>query len=158
MAPNLHEILAAIPLFSTLEPAEIAEFVRYMANQSFTANQPILVEGHPPPGLYVILDGKVAVMKRRGEDADLICDLDGGECVGEVEIIDNTDCTASVVSYGNVETAVIVKENLEAFFTTYPAAANKILRQIVRVLAARLHQANISYSSLMHIAESIGDE
>ena len=59
---------------------------------------------------------------------------------------------------GPVETAVIVKENLEAFFNAYPQAANKILRQIVRVLAARLHQANISYSSLMHIAESIGDE
>lgn len=158
VSADLHHILAQLPLFNTLDENELAELIKLMAMQSFTANQAIIVEGHPPPGLYVILSGKVAVMKNRGDKADLICDLDGGECVGEVEIIDNAPCTANVVCYGDVETAVIVKDSLEGYFTAQPAAANKILRQMVHILSARLRQTNVSYTSLMHIAESIGDE
>lgn len=152
---DLSAILAAIPLFHTLDPHELGELVKLQAPQSFTQNQPILVEGHPPPGLYVILDGKVAVMKHRDGGGDLICDLDAGECLGEVEIIDNAPCSASVVCYGPVQTAVITKENLERYFAMFPGAANKILRQIVHILSTRLRQANVNYTSLMTIAEGM---
>lgn len=158
MSPDLHHILSQLPLFNTLDENELAELMKLMARQSFTANQAIIVEGHPPPGLYVILSGKVAVMKNRDGETDLICDLDGGECVGEVEIIDNAPCTANVVCYGDVDTAVIVRDSLETYFASQPAAANKILRQMVHILSARLRQTNVSYTSLMHIAESVGNE
>lgn len=158
MSADLSTTLGAVPLFSTLEAAELAEFAKLMARQDFTLNQPIVVEGHPPPGLYVILAGKVAVMKSKPDGADHITDLDAGECVGEVEIIDNASCSASVVAYGEVKTAVIIKDNLESFFATHPLAANKILRQMVGILSTRLRRANISYSSLMTIAESVGDD
>ncbi len=157
MSQDLLTTLGAVPLFSTLDPTELGKFADLMAPQDFALNQPILVEGHPPPGLYVLLDGTVAVMKNKDDGADHICDLDAGECLGEVEIIDDTPCAASVVAYGDVKTVVIVKDNLEHFFTTNPVAANKILRQMVGVLAGRLRQSNVSYSSLMTIAEAVGD-
>ncbi len=157
MSHDLATVLAAIPLFKTLAPQEIAALVQLMARQQFTAGQPIMVEGHPPPGLYVLLDGKVAVSRGFGDGADHLCDLDAGECVGEVEIIDGHACTASVVAYGDVDTAVILAENLQRYFTAFPAAAVKILRQMISVLAARLRQTNVSYSSLKQIADSMAD-
>jgi CRP-like cAMP-binding protein len=157
MEHDLNTILRAVPLFKPLDDVEIAELAKLMASQSFTANQPIMVEGHPPPGLYVLLDGKVAVMKGKGDGADHICDLDAGECVGEVEIIENAACAASVVAYGNVETAVIVADNLNRYFTAYPNAAVKILRQMVNVLAARLRQLNVNYSSMKTIADGLAE-
>ncbi len=158
MQHDLTTILRAIPLFKTLDDTEVAELVKMMAHQDFTATQPILVEGHPPPGLYVILDGRVAVMKSKAGDADHICDFDAGECVGELEIIEKAACSASVVALGDVKTAVITSDNLERFFTANPVASNKILRQMVVVLAARLRKANINYSSLKTLADAMSDE
>ena len=51
-----------------------------------------------------------------------------------------------------LKTAVITKANLEAYFAASPLAGYKILRQMITVLAQRLRQTNISYSSLMHVA------
>jgi len=72
-----------------------------------------------------------------------------------VEIIDGSPCAASVTCYTGVETAVITKANLEAYFAASPLAGYKILRQMIIVLAQRLRQTNISYSSLMHVAEGV---
>jgi CRP-like cAMP-binding protein len=154
---QLSEILSALPLFHTLDRSEIAELEAQTAHQTFAPNDPILVEGQPPPGLYILLSGKVAVMKHRSAnaEADHITDLDGGECIGEVEIIDDAPCAASVVCYEQVETAVISKERLEKYLASRPLAANKILRQMVRVLASRLRQTNASYSNLKQIAETL---
>ncbi len=157
MTHDIKTILKAIPLFKTLDDREIEGLSKLMAMQKFEANQPIMVEGHPPPGLYVLLEGKVAVMKGKGNAADHICDLDAGECIGEIEIIENAPCSASVVAYGSVNTAVIVEANLNNFMNSQPRAAIKILRQMVVVLGERLRKSNISYSSLMTIAESVGN-
>jgi CRP-like cAMP-binding protein len=158
MTHDLTSILAAIPLFKPLEPKEVAALVQLFALQKFSANQPLLVEGQPPPGLYIVLDGRVTVCRRQGARVDHICDLDAGECVGELEIIERAPCSASVVAAGEVETAVIVPENLQRYFVAFPAAAVKILRQMVTVLAGRLRQTNVSYSSLKSIADSMMDE
>jgi len=148
-------ILSAIPLFKTLDPAEVASLSQLMALQEFTSNQALMVEGCPPPGLYVLLDGKVAVCKSQGTGTDHICDLDAGECVGELEIFQHSPCSASVLAYGTVKTAVILEENLMRFFSTFPTAGMKILWQMVYILGARLRQANVSYTSLKAITEQM---
>lgn len=53
----IETVLKAIPLFKPFDANEIAELAKRMAPQDFARNQPILVEGHPPPGLYVLLEG-----------------------------------------------------------------------------------------------------
>jgi CRP-like cAMP-binding protein len=155
MEHDLASILRAIPLFKSVDSADLAALVNLMALQEFTRHEAVVVEGHPPPGLYVVLDGKVAVMKGFGEAADHICDLDSGECVGELEIIENAPCSASVVAHGDVKTAVITKDNLEKFLAAHPPAAVQVLRQMVAVLSVRLRRANVSYASMKAIAEGM---
>ena len=158
MEHDLKAILAAIPLFKPLDPQDLDALVALMAPQDFERNQAIMVEGHPPPGLYVVLDGKVAVMKGFGDGADHITDLDAGECLGELEIVENAPCSASVVAHDAVKTAVITKDNLEKYFSTHPHAAVRVLRQMITVLSARLRKSNIVYSSIKAIADGMIDD
>ncbi len=153
MSAPIAEILKALPLFKSLDAKELAALVALTRPQPFAAQQAMLVEGKPAAGLFVLLHGKVSVNK----GADTLCELDEGECVGEVEIIDGSPCAASVVCQTPVEAAVIRKDYLEAFFAAQPAAAYKILRQMVRLLASRLRRTNQSYATLKRIAESMGD-
>jgi CRP/FNR family transcriptional regulator, cyclic AMP receptor protein len=153
---NLNSFFAKLPLFSTLDPAELGELVNLLGTKVFTANQKILTEGEPPPALYVILTGTASVDKTDSEGGqDHICDLGDGECVGEVEIIDGAPCTASVTATSGVRAAYITRESLDAFFSAAPQAAVKILRRMVTVLAKRLRDSNTSYSSLLSITENM---
>ncbi len=153
---SIARVLGAVPLFGGLDALELAALGGIATVHKLARNQPLLVEGEPAPALYVVVSGKVAVMKRRGDLGDHICDLDGGECVGELEIIDGSPCSASVVAYGDVDVLRISRQAFEAFMSSRPPTAVKILRRMVAVLSARLRQSNVSYSSLKAIADGIG--
>lgn len=152
---DIAKTLGAVPLFRELDALELAALAVITTAEKLERNQPLLVEGTPAAALWVIVSGKVAVMKRRGEVGDHICDLDGGECVGELEIIDGTPCSASVVPYGDVAALRISKQAFEVFLTGRPPTAVKILRRLVTVLAQRLRHTNQSYSSLKGLADAM---
>jgi NTE family protein/lysophospholipid hydrolase len=155
MKHDLKAILTAIPLFKTLDSDEINQLIKLMSLQEFKAGESLLVEGTPSLRLIVLLAGKVSVIKGSGESASHICDLDAGECVGEVGVLENAPCSANVVAVNDVQTASITRDDLEGYFGSHRLAAIKILRQMVTVLAARLRQTNVSYSSLMTIADNM---
>jgi CRP-like cAMP-binding protein len=150
---DVNKLLAAVPLFSDLDALELQALAGITGMARAQDRQPLLVEGQPPPGIYVIVTGKVSVLKHRDGAGDHICDLDGGECVGEVEIIDGTPCAASVVALGDVDVLGISKQAFDAFLMARPVTAVKILRRMVSVLSSRLRQINTNYSSLKAIAE-----
>lgn len=152
---DLTKVLGAVPLFGELDPLELAALAGITTSHALGRNQPLVVEGAPVPALWVIVSGKVAVMKRRGESADHLCDLGAGECVGELEIVDGSPCSASVVPYGDVEALRIAKEAFEVFMAARPTTAVKILRRLVGVLSQRLRQTNTNYSSLKGIADAM---
>ncbi|MBI5507780.1 MAG: cyclic nucleotide-binding domain-containing protein [Deltaproteobacteria bacterium] len=157
--PTKHElksILVAIPLFKNLDPDEIDALLKPMSLLAFKAGEALLVEGTPSERLIVLIAGKVAVIKGDGESASHICDLDAGECVGEIGVLENAPCSANVKAVSDVEAASISREDLERFFSSNRLAAIKILRQVVTVLAGRLRRTNVSYSSLMRIADDMG--
>jgi len=151
------DILAAVPLFTDLDKLELAALAGIMGVHELTKDQPLMIEGQPATGLYVILSGKVAVKKARDAEGDHICDLDAGECVGEIEVLDGSPCSASVVCYGDVEVAGVEQAGFDAFLAARPQTAVKILRRMVAILAMRLRQSNVSYSSLKAIAEISDD-
>jgi CRP-like cAMP-binding protein len=154
MQHDLKSILLAIPMFKTLDSDEINQVIKLMSVHEFADGESLLVEGAPSSRLIVILSGKVSVIKGKGDTASHLTDLDAGEIVGEVGVLENAPCSASVVARGAVEAGAITRDDLEKFFASNRLAANKVLRQMVLVLAGRLRRTNVSYSSLKTIADS----
>lgn len=149
------QTLSMVPLFDTLEEAEIEELSNLLGVKEFAPGDDILTEGKPAWAMYVILDGEVAVIKTREDDEDVIAELHTGEVVGELEMIDASPCSATVRATSPVKTVLMSKNNFEAFLRLNPVAATKIMRQMVHIMAARLRESNVNYSSLMAITESM---
>lgn len=61
------------------------------------AGKRILTEGEVADGIYVLLSGKVSVT-RMAEDGHevMLAELQPGEVFGEMSLIDNAPCSASV--------------------------------------------------------------
>ncbi len=155
MKYDLRSTLRAIPLFKKLEVDEIDELIKFMSVKEYKAREVLLTEGAPSVRLFVLLEGKVAVTKGAGKSLSHICDLDAGECIGEVGVLENAPCSANVVAVTDVQTASISSDDLDRYFGTRRLAAIKILRQMVCVLATRLRQTNVSYSNMVSIAEGM---
>ena len=59
------------------------------------------------------------------------------------------------MAYAEVEVLGITMQAFEAFLGARPTTAVKILRSMVSILATRLRQSNVSYSSLKRIADDM---
>lgn len=64
----------------------------------FAASEVIFEEGSMGRELYVVLSGKVNIVKNRGPDAAVVASLGKGEFFGEMAVIDGSPRSASAVS------------------------------------------------------------
>ena len=71
-----------------------------------------LKEGKNNSTAYVILNGKVAVTRHSPQTGDiLLAELSKDDVFGEMSLIDNTQCSATVTAVGEVEVQVLTKDN-----------------------------------------------
>jgi CRP/FNR family cyclic AMP-dependent transcriptional regulator len=67
----------------------------------FAASEVIFEEGSMGRELYVVLSGKVNIVKNRGPDSAVVASLGKGEFFGEMAVIDGSPRSASAVSADN---------------------------------------------------------
>ena len=88
------EILRQVPLFSGLEPKEVAQIAASMKERTFDEGETITTEGEHGVGFFVIDEGEAAVTVR-GEQRTI---LRHGDYFGEIALIAGSDRTATVTA------------------------------------------------------------
>src|ERR671917_468727 len=93
------EFLATVPLFSSLDTAELARFAELLREKSFTKGAVILFEHDPGDALFILRQGRVKVV-RVGEDGrEVILGVLGpGQHFGELALIDDQPRSAYVIA------------------------------------------------------------
>jgi len=69
------DILARIPLFSSLNPEETGEISRYIDISNVKKRSPVFSEGDPSGMFYVLVSGKIKMTKMSGEGKEIIVEL-----------------------------------------------------------------------------------
>jgi serine/threonine protein phosphatase PrpC/CRP-like cAMP-binding protein len=128
------EILAKMPMFSRLSDRELLRVMQAVQVQSFKADEVIIREGDKGEELYIVLDGRVRVL--RGEER--LTELGQGEHFGEMALIRAVPRSASVVSDGPSELLVMRRADFFNILRQEHEVAVKILWQFLGSLADRL--------------------
>jgi CRP/FNR family transcriptional regulator, cyclic AMP receptor protein len=139
---DVREFLVGSSLFSQLSPAAIYRLVELAQVRVFNPNDLILQEGQVGLGCFIIINGKVEVVK--GLDAGrpkVIAELGPGEIIGEISVIDNRPHTASVRALEKTQCIMIERWDFQAQMQAYP----EIALQLLPVLAGRL-RSSLDYS------------
>lgn len=139
---DVTQFLASSSLFSRLSTAAIYRLVELAQMHVFNSGDRILQEGQPGLGCYIILSGKVAVVK--GVDTPrrkFIAELGKGEIIGELSVIDDRPHSASVHALEKTQCLMIERWDFKAQMQAYP----EIALELLPVLAARL-RASLDYS------------
>ena len=142
--------LSESPLFDGLGGAEINDLVERAEIHEFGPGEVVVEEGKIGQAIFLLYDGRLSVHTRDGEGRNVeLATLERhGAFFGEIALADPGPRSATVLAD---EGAVLLKLSLDAlngFFAQFSDAQVVVLRNIARVLAQRLRDANALVSTI----------
>jgi CRP/FNR family cyclic AMP-dependent transcriptional regulator len=106
-------------------------------------NEQVLIEkGHPQDSPYLLVSGKLEIFTHLADRRVNLGEVAPGHCVGEVNMFDPKEASASVSGEGFSQAWRINRAQLEGFMNDNPVAAAKFLIGIASQLSKSLRQAN----------------
>jgi len=137
--PAEESLLAEVPLFQALDPAERATLAASMQLREFPAGAHIFRRGDPGSALYVISRGAVEITfdMTTGKQV-LLAQLGRGDFFGELSLLDGKERAADAVAVEPSRMMEVDRTALEALFHKHPGAALDVLT----VIGKRLREAD----------------
>lgn len=132
------ELLARMRLFRPLNDREILRVLQVTDVVTYDDGEDIMTQGSSGEELYIVVEGKVDVI--RGET--VIASLEQGAHVGEMALVRNQPRSATVRSRGTSELMVIRRRDFFELLRNEHALAVKLLWQFLGVVADRLAETS----------------
>ena len=130
--------LKKIQLFSDLSDKELHQINSKIALKLFRKNETILYEEDTSEFMYIILSGKVKVLKTTGEGKEIIFAMhNAGSFFGEMSLIDGKTSPASVMAIEDSIISVISKNDFYALLFAH----KRVLENLLTILSSRLRSS-----------------
>ncbi|MFC1998353.1 Crp/Fnr family transcriptional regulator [Chloroflexota bacterium] len=132
------QVLKNTPIFSGLDEVELASLSHIALERSFDVDEFVFWEDGAPEWFYVIVDGRIKVIKHSTSGKDLIVAFfNPGEVFGEVAVFENKPYPASAQVVEKVSLLGFRRDNFLRFLMEHPQVALKI----INMLSGRLREA-----------------
>lgn len=137
MQNNKNEFLKKIQIFSSLSDNEIDSIISNLVVKKYKKNEIILYEEDTSEFMYIILWGKVKVVRMTEDGKEIILAVhQSGEFFGEMSLIDGKTTPASVISTEDSLVAVISKKD----FYSILMVQNKVTISLLKIFCSRLRK------------------
>jgi len=124
------ELLAGCPLFVGIDGAELQHLAQRATQVEFPAGHVIARQGEIGTGFFVVIEGRVRVVR----DGQLLATLGPGEFFGELSVLDRMPRTAMVSAEVPTICLALASWDFDAALLEQP----KLALEILRVVAQRL--------------------
>lgn len=127
--------LKRVPLFGGLDDDALEVLAGLAFQKTFQPGEAIVEEGHTGNGLYVILSGRVEVLKSEGGSrAQVLATLGAGEPFGELALLGEWKRTATVRAVDETTCLGMDRWVFLAHLERQPAIAVKMLQFVAQRL------------------------
>lgn len=131
----VHPVLAASPWLARLPPEALIELSEQARDGSVAARSVLFRAGDPCPGMYLVLEGLVRIIRHNAAGDELLLRTIGaGGTFLEVAILAGLACPAQAESIGACRWLLIPSHALHAVLERHPDAAAPLLADIARRL------------------------
>lgn len=128
------DYLRRVPLFEGLTESELTEVALATQERDFPGGAFIVTQGSPGLGFYLLVEGKVQVMRNRKQVADLAA----GDFFGEMSLLDESPRSASIIATEATKCLVLGSWDFRVLLKKKPEIAIKMLE----ILSRRLRDSN----------------
>jgi CRP-like cAMP-binding protein len=132
------ETLARMPLFRPLNDREILRVLQVTDVILYNDGEKLITQGDKGEKLYIVLSGKVRVMRGEAQLATLV----PGDHFGEMALVRSQPRSATIVSEGSSEVMVVRRPDFFEILRKEHQLGVKLLWQFLGVLADRLEDTN----------------
>ncbi|HYF17177.1 MAG TPA: cyclic nucleotide-binding domain-containing protein [Ramlibacter sp.] len=144
------DLLRDSPLLQDFTPAEADILGQVMLLARARPGQVLIAEDEASDWMMLLLSGTVDVVKRKvGADADRsdgdttrLAVVKAGAILGEMSLLDGEPRYASCHAIGEVEVAVLTRQDVAYLIAHEPAVGAKLLVKITQLLAQRLRNTS----------------
>lgn len=139
------DLIRRIPIFSMLTEAEAALLSQRANKRRYKRGECLLVQGERSNALFIVLTGKARVVVHDERQREVILsDLQPGESVGEMSLIDNEPHSATVRADTVCDVLVLESPAFARCLAENPPLAYGVMRELVQ----RLRKADRKIQSL----------
>jgi uncharacterized membrane protein len=132
------ELLANIPLFESLVPADLDALSRRLEQAEYADGEVIFRQGDQGSSLFIIEDGAVEISYGEGRGRITLATLFTGQYFGELSLFDGSPRSASATAARGSRLMRLDREDLVDFINKNPSAALRIISE----MSERLRQTN----------------
>lgn len=125
--------------FDVEERTQLGNFGEFI---SLADGESLIEEGQPQDSLFLIVSGTFHVQTGLTGRPTLLSSLKTGDTVGEINIFDPGNASASVVSKSFSEVWRIDRSRLEQYLEAHPRTATRLLVNVATQLSKRLRKTN----------------
>ncbi len=122
-------LLKRVSLFERTPDRVLAGLARTLVEEEFAAGTDLIVEGAVEDWLFVLIDGSVRVTR-----SDRVVDLEAGQVVGELAVLEPEPRTATVTALTDVHAFRLRKVDFDEALRTRPEIAAGVIAELVRRL------------------------
>jgi hypothetical protein len=131
------EFIKSIPLFSFMSKDDLQEVAGIIEEQLVADGDYLCHEGEQSNQMYIIVDGKVDIVKETDGQRRIIAVYQKGEIIGEMAVLGNMTRSASMIARGDVLLYVIDGALFKSLMHKHPAMSDKVIKMLVQKLAAQ---------------------
>lgn len=139
---DTRRILSTLPLFVNLSSRDWRELNNLFHNRTYKNDEVIFRYGTPGLGMYIIIEGTIAILARENETDIEIARLGPGDFFGEMTLIEEADRSATAVSIGDSRLMGIFRPQLRDLLNRRPRLGMIIMERLARIVVKRLQVAN----------------
>ena len=136
VSPRLRR-LETLSLFADLSRRELAVVESLMHERQYLEDEIVFDEGDEGQAIYVVLAGKVAIVRQNDPQTPLAL-LGPGQFFGELALLDDCPRMAQARADEDCTLAVLFRGEFLGLLDTHAVIASKIALQLARELGARL--------------------
>lgn len=137
------------PLFEKLDHSELEFIASHMNIFKLVDGDTVFKEGDNGDFVCFIVNGKLDVVKKSGEGAEVVlAQLSRGRSIGEMSIVDDFPRSATVRACTSTTLVTLTRRRFEFILENYPPIGIKVLKGITRLMSLYLRKASIQLSGL----------
>jgi CRP-like cAMP-binding protein len=131
---DLETMLASIPMFHHLGARQRARLAQFFCRRTYQPGAVIVRQGDTSMSFYLVLSGKVRVVRQSAGDTVDIVEEGPGSFFGEMGVIDDLPRAATVMALTETECGLLAKWDFQRELAADPGIA----LSLISVLNARI--------------------
>lgn len=136
--PPIMDAFIDHPNFTQFSAEELKVFAAYCKEKKLAGGETLFSEGEPGLSMYIIKKGGIKVLKMGFLGETVIAQVNPGEFVGEMAVIDCSPRSATVKATVHTELLELSQSNYSLLKKEHPKIAVKIMDLLLRLLSLRL--------------------